>query len=375
MAAPPAEPASRGSAQRPGLQGHRLVEAGHGGLEARHRGVEGGVGIGVAVHQDVLHHPHHLAQVVEDHHRARDHEAHLGDPGVVGGLLGEALEGAHQVVAQPPHGAGEEARLGAAGLLREAQGREGLLHAHQGIGVVEDLLGAVPVAHHQAPAAADQGHQGARPHEAPGRPPLAALHRLQEERRALPGDLGEGAHRGVEVCEALDPHRDHRGLGGAGAERGAVWDGGEGRGRHRPVVAPAPGPCQRAPVPPRRRCARPMGHRRLAWPRPKHPTAPGTRPSPPTSSSPAPSPSGAPASTATTSPGPRAAPPRGAATWWSGGAPTAPRRTWSPSPTTPGPGSTSTAAGPASSRAASSTSPTSTTSASTAPRPGASRWR
>ena len=201
------------------------------------RAGRGPVGLGhllgrpVRGHHDVLDQDDPLAPVVEGGQLADHHQGGVGVPEVVGRGVGQVLHLAHHVVAEVAHHPPVQGRQ--VGHARRAVGGQHLVQGGQHPpaapgGHVEGAAGR-----HLLAAGHQRGQRGPADERVPA-PALAALHRLEQEARALADDVGEGGHRGEGVGHHLGPHRHDGVTGGQLGEAGGV-----GPDRERPFAGAA----------------------------------------------------------------------------------------------------------------------------------------
>jgi len=207
----------------------RHREAGDQRVDARHRGIVRRLERLAPAHVHVRHDLDLLRHVVEDEETLGEEQAGVRQPEVVGGALGQPLEGTRHLVADVADGAAREARQAGDGhgaVLREQppERLERVVHrvAHRRAARRLDL--------ERAPAAApDARRLGAEETVAP--PLLAALDALQEEAVRPAMYLQERRHRRLQVGQDLAADGDQvslarerrevaaRGPGGPGAQR------------------------------------------------------------------------------------------------------------------------------------------------------------
>ena len=246
--------------ERAGPVGRQLLEPLDGFVVAP---VQAGLVEVVAQHIGVGDERDPLAEVVECSQLADDRQHRLGEPLVVGGRVGQRLHLADHVVAQVAHQAPVQGRE-VGRHRRPVDAQDGLDGAHDPL-VQRDPLGQHTTDHLDgAVGPRDQGGRWAPAHERPPTPPLAVLHRFEEEPRlVVAGEAGERGHGRHEVGQELPPDRDDGILAGQLVELGpggvdrhpAVRLSRRRRGRSRSCSRCGRPPCP--PAPPRTaRCRR-----------------------------------------------------------------------------------------------------------------------
>src|SRR5215213_1227757 len=218
-----------GGRQRGRRGRHRDRQPGGQGVDAPGGVGPGGLQVGGRGDDHVGHQHQPLAEVVEDDHRAGEDQHPLGQPEVVLGLVGQALQLPDEVVAEVADGPGEQRRQ--AGQGRRAQPPQGLAQHLQGRPVRQ--AGGRAAGPGGAAAADGQGGERVGADERVAAPALAVLDALQQYRAVLVAELAERPHRGLQVAEQLPPHRHHRML----------------PGQPRELLEPGPGAAGHAPPP------------------------------------------------------------------------------------------------------------------------------
>ena len=162
------------------------------------------------VDDDVLDEEDPLAPVVE-HGQLADHREHgVGMAQVVGGLVGQALHLPDDVVSQVAHQAAVEGRE----VVQDGRaiGRQDGVHRGQHA-PVEGHAGGQGALEVEGAGAGHERGRGPQTHEREAAPPLAPLHRLEQESGTGPHQAEEGGHRCDEIGQDLAPH-GHDGVAG-----------------------------------------------------------------------------------------------------------------------------------------------------------------
>jgi hypothetical protein len=229
-----------------GPVGGELVEAGEGGVVAS---VELVV-VEAGLDEHVLDERDPLAPVVVGGQLADDRHHGVGVAEVVRGDVGQALDLAHDVVAEVAHDPAVQR-----GQVLEGRGAphaEQVLDAGEDATVERRAVGELAAGLDPA-VSGGEGHERLAPDERPPAPPLAVLDGLEEEAGFVAHEPRERGDRGGEVGEELAPDRDHRVGAGEGPEvlpagprrhRWVIRRDGRSRCAHR---------CGRRPCPPARR--------------------------------------------------------------------------------------------------------------------------
>ena len=148
--------------------------------------------------------------MVVDGQLADHRDDRVGVTEIVAGDVGQAFDLAHHVVPEVADQATvkgwEIVELGRP-VVRE-QSFERLEHALGGVDVDPEIADDS-----QRAVFGDQGALGTTPDERPPAPPVAVLHRLQQEALFLPDHSGEGGDRGGQVGEHFGPHGNDGVLG------------------------------------------------------------------------------------------------------------------------------------------------------------------
>jgi hypothetical protein len=154
----------------------------------------------------------------------------VGESRIVRRDVGQPLDLPYDVVAEPADDAAVEGRqVGQAGRpvagQERLEGAEGppILRQPGGEGSGGRPVATLVAAPLQPPDGAGPGDQGQRrvaPDEGVAPPPLAVLHRLEQESLPASDELEEHRDRRLEVGQHLPPHRDHRVGGGQLGELG-----------------------------------------------------------------------------------------------------------------------------------------------------------